>query len=292
MPSDFLQRVLFEDVNARAVLVRLDQVLDEIFAETTYPPAVQILLAESLLVVAMLSAGIKFDGRISLELQSSGSLSLLMADCSEDGGLRGIAQVDEQAELPDSPQLLFASLAGEANLVLILEPSGGGQRWQGIVPLEGEGLNEAIEAYFQRSEQLPTRVKLSVGAGHASGLMIQQMPGQSDDPDGWNRLEHLMATVHVDELLEPDMERLLEKLFHQETRRVFPARELRFDCPCTRERVLGVLQGLGADELQDMASQQEVVEVRCQFCNRAYQFDQFDLNAIIQSGDEGGPTVH
>ncbi len=292
MQRDFLQRVLFEDVNARAVLVRLDRVLDEIFAETTYPPAVQVLLAESLLVVAMLSSGIKFDGRISLQLQSTGPISLLLADCSEEGGLRGIAQVDEQAELPDSPEVLFATLVGAANLVLTLEPADGGQRWQGIVPLEGEGLHEAIEAYFQRSEQLLTRVKLAVGVGQASALMIQQMPGQHDDPDGWNRLEHLIATVRADELLEPDVKRLLDKLFHQETRRVFPARSLQFHCPCTRERVLGVLQGLGTDELQDMASQQETVEVRCQFCNRAYHFDEFDLNAIIQSGDESGPTVH
>lgn len=292
MHGDFLQRLLFEDVNARAVLVRLDDVLDEILAETGYPPAVQVLLAQSLLVVAMLSSGIKFNGRISLQLQSSGPLSLLMADCSEDGGLRGIARVDEQAELPDSPEVLFATLAGNCNLTLTLEPADGGQRWQGIVPLEGKGLDEAIEAYFVRSEQLATRVKLAVGTGQASALMIQQMPGQSDDPDGWNRLEHLIATVHADEMLEPDMERLLEKLFHQENRRVFPVRELKFYCPCTRERVLGVLQGLGADELQDMAEQQEVVEVRCQFCNRAYHFDEFDLSAIIQSGDEGGPTVH
>lgn len=292
MQGDFLQRILFEDVNARAVLVRLDKVLDEIFAETTYPPAVQILLAQSLLVVAMLSSGIKFNGRISLQLQSSGPLSLLMADCSEEGGLRGIARINEQAELPDSVEMLFAALAGDSNLTLILEPADGGQRWQGIVPLEGRGLDEAIEAYFVRSEQLATRVKLAVGTGQASALMIQRMPGPSDDPDGWNRLEHLMATVHADEMLEPDMERLLEKLFHQENRRVFPARELQFHCPCTRERVLDVLQGLGAEELRDMAEQQENVEVRCQFCNRAYYFDEFDLNALIQTGEEGGPTVH
>jgi molecular chaperone Hsp33 len=292
MQGDFLQRVLFEDVNARAVLVRLDSVIREIFSETSYPAAVQVLLAESLLVVAMLSSGIKFRGRISLQLQSSGPLSLLMADCSEDGGLRGIARIDEESELPDSPENLFATLAGAGHLVLILEPAGGGQRWQGIVPLEGQGLDEAIEAYFMRSEQLPTRVKLAVGNGQASALMIQQMPGSSDDPDGWNRLEHLMATVHADEMLEPDMERLLEKLFHQENRRVFPSRELRFHCPCTRERVLDVLQGLGTAELQSMLEEQETVEVRCQFCNRAYHFDQFDLNAIIQSGGEGGPTVH
>jgi molecular chaperone Hsp33 len=296
-PGDFLQRVLFEQINARCVLVRLDEVIGQVLEDADYPPAVRELLAQSLLVVALLSSGIKFNGRISLQLQSSRSLPLLMADCTEDGGLRAIARMDEQTlDVPDDPARLFAALVEDGILTLTLEPADGGQRWQGIVPLEGKGLDQAIEAYFERSEQLPTRLRLAVADGKASALMLQQMPGQGEDEDedkdGWNRLLHLLATVKPSEMLELDAETLFYRLFHEESRRLFPPRPLKFFCPCTRERVLGVLQGLGAGELESLAEEEEVVEVRCQFCNRAYHFDQFDLNAIIQSGDEGSQTVH
>ncbi len=295
--TDYLQRVLFEDVSARCVWVRLEAVVDEVLSETSYPPAVAELLAQSLLVVAMLSSGIKFKGRISLQLQSSsGPLPLLMADCTEQGGLRAIASLAEDAALPGKVEELFAMLLEDGILTLTLDPPDGGQRWQGIVPLEGANLSEAIEAYFQRSEQLPTRLRLAVnrntGTTSACALMIQQMPGEDGDDDGWNRLLHLFATVGPAEMLQLAGDELLQRLFHQENRRVLPARPLKFYCPCSRERVLGVLQGLGATELADLAEKEKVVEVRCQFCNRAYHFDQLDLAAIIQSGDEGSSTVH
>jgi molecular chaperone Hsp33 len=290
--QDYLQRILFEEINARCVWVRLDGVVNEVLGESDYPTAVGDLLARALLVVATLSSGIKFKGRISLQLQSAGPIKLLMADCTEDGGLRGIARLAEGAELPSSSEALFAALASDGILTLTLEPPDGGQRWQGIVPLEGADLAEAIEAYFVRSEQLDTRLKLAVGQGRAAALMIQQMPGEADDEDGWNRLEHLMATVQAEEMLGLEAEVLFNRLFHQEKRRMFEARPLRFFCPCNRERVMDVLSGLGALELQRMAEQEEVVEVRCQFCNRAYAFDPFDLAAINDTGEQGSRTVH
>ncbi len=295
--TDYLQRVLFEDINARCVWVRLEAVIDEVLNETAYPPAVAELLTQGLLVVATLSSGIKFKGRISLQLQSSaGPLSLLMADCTEQGGLRAIASLADDADFPDTADQLFAMLLNDGILTLTLDPPEGGQRWQGIVPLEGLSLAEAIEAYFLRSEQLPTRLRLAVNKGpeqsSACALMIQQMPGNGTDDDGWNRLLHLFATVGPAEMLQLAGDELLQRLFHEENRRLLPARSLEFYCPCSRERVLGVLQGLGANELADLAEKERVVEVRCQFCNRAYHFDQLDLAAIIQSGDEGSSTVH
>lgn len=289
---DYLQRVLFEDINARAVSVRLDGVVEQVLGEADYPTAVGGLLARALLVVATLSSGIKFKGRISLQLQSSGPLKLLMADCTEDGGLRGIARLADGAEAPADAEALFATLAEDGILTLTLDPPEGGQRWQGIVPLEGADLAEAIESYFLRSEQLDTRIRLAVGQGRAAALMIQQMPGEAEDDDGWNRLQHLMATVKPEEMLALQSEALFSRLFHEEKRRLFEARPLRFFCPCSRDRVMDVLSGLGSEELGRMAEEEEVVEVRCQFCNRAYQFDPFDLSAITETGEEGSRTVH
>ena len=297
MPSDYLQRLVFEEINARCIWVKLEGVLDSVLADGDYPPVIADLLAQALVVVALLSSGIKFSGRISLQLRGDGPLSLLMADCTAEGGLRGIARQREDADLPDDGPALFQRLAASGTLTITLEPEHGGQRWQGIVPLEGDGLAAAIEAYFERSEQLPTHVRLACGEQRACALMLQRLPdeggtGADVDPDGWNRLEHLVRTVGSEELLQVGGPELFKRLFHAEPRRLFPARALSFHCPCSRDRVLDVLKSLGSVELADMAAEQDVVEVRCQFCNRAYHFDQLDLQALIQGPGEGSQSVH
>lgn len=291
--KDRLQRLLFEQISARSVWVQLDEVISEVRERADYPPAVADLVSRGLLIAAAMSSGIKFEGRITLQLQSSGPVSLLMADCTEEGGLRGLARLSEDARTPDSSEALFAELADSGVLTLTLEPADSGKRWQGIVPLEGDSLEQAIEHYFVQSEQLPTRFRLAVDDDRACALMIQQMPDESDDADGWNRLGHLLDTLNDTEMLASDGEEVLHRLFHAERRRLFPPRELHFECPCTRERVAEVLQGLGADELRMLASEQEQVEVRCEFCNEAYYFDQVDLAALIQGGvPDDNITVH
>lgn len=294
--TDYLQRVVFEELDARCVYVSLEQVVAEVLAKDDYPPALAELLGQGLLVAAALSSGIKFEGRVSLQLQSSGALKLLVADCTHEGGLRGIAKLSEGSSCPLSLEALWTELGRDGVLTLTLEPADGGRRWQGIVPLEGDGLNQAIEAYFQRSEQLETRLALAFGGGSGKALMIQQMPPSatgSSDEDGWSRLGHLMSTLGKAELLEVSGGDLLDRLFHEERRRVFPARPLKFHCPCSRDRVLDLLGSLGAAELTALFEIQEIVEVRCQFCNQAYEFAQHDLGSLIDPSQSGGSqTVH
>ncbi|MCH8479272.1 MAG: Hsp33 family molecular chaperone HslO [Wenzhouxiangella sp.] len=292
---DFLQRIVFEDINARAVYVDLDSVVAEVLARESYPDTVAQLLAQALLVVAAMSSGIKFRGRVSLQLQGGGALKRLVADCTDGGGMRAIARLREGAIAPDDTASLWAMLGESGVLTLTLDPCDGGQRWQGIVPLEGRGLDQAIEAYFRRSEQLETRLRLAAADGRARGILIQQMPASSTvlaDEDGRNRLEHLLATVAASELLETPGRDLLDRLFHAEQRRVFPARALNFYCPCSRERVMALLGNLGAAELAGLFQIQEVVEVRCQFCNQAYNFAQEDMGELIESAAPGSDSLH
>ncbi len=291
--NDHLQRLMFEEINARCIWVQLDQVAAHVLSRADYPPAISDQLAQTLLVAATMSSGIKFEGRITVQLQSSGPVSLLMADCDHDGGVRGIAHLRDGASVPESSQDLFARLADDGTLALTVDPLQQGKRWQGIVPLEGASLEQALENYFQQSEQLPTRIRLAFDGQRASALMIQKMPGGTEDEDGWNRLEHLLDTLGPDEMLSSEGEQVLHRLFHAEARRIFPARELHFHCPCTRERVADVLQSLGANELRELAAEQHVVEVRCEFCNEAYCFDQVDLAALAQDGPpDDSTTVH
>lgn len=292
MSTDQLQRLLLEDINARSVVVHLDRVIDEVLGRSHYPEPVAGLLSEALLVAALCSSGIKFSGRISVQLRSTGPLKLLLADCTHDGGLRGIARFDENDILGART---FRELTEGGVLTFTVEPGQRGQVWQGIVPLSGDGLAEAVAGYFDQSEQLPSLVRLSVAGRRAAGMLIQRMPGSDPESDDWNRLEHLMATVGDAELLATNSETMLQRLFHADRRRLFPARELRFHCPCTRERVATMLRGLGSRELETMIESQSEVEVSCEFCNELYVFDRLDIRGLLLSDlpdAGGGETLH
>ena len=301
MNHDHLQRLLLEQANTRCVVVHLDSVYQNVLARGQYPENLARLLGETLVVAALCSSGVKFSGRISLQLRASGPLKLLMADCTDSGGLRGLARFDGD----DIQGGDFASLTQGGVLTMTIErtnqPSQAGGTWQGIVPLEGASMGEAIGNYFDRSEQLPTRLMLAVSDRRAAGVLLQRLPGPAEDQDGWNRLCKLLATTSAEELLGTDAETLLHRLFHQEQRRLFPARPLEFFCPCTRERVISVLRGLGEQELESIVESQGEVDVSCEFCNQNYAFDRLDIAQLLYSEisgptsddtSDGQPTVH
>lgn len=295
MMPDHLQRLLLERANVRCVVVHIDTVYTEVLERAHYPDALARMLGEALVVAALCSSGVKFTGRVSLQLRTSGPLKLLLADCTDAGGMRGLARFDPETVLPGAG---FAELAGDGILTMTIEPSGKGRTWQGIVPLTGQRMADAVADYFDRSEQLPTRVMLAVGDGRAAGILVQRMPGKPDDADGWNRVRTLLETVSDDELLETDSETLLHRLFHEETRRLFPARPLAFHCPCSRERVARVLRGLGEEELESIIEAQGEIDVSCEFCNEQYRFDRLDVGRLLRTevpesdDDDPSPTVH
>lgn len=293
MNRDHLQRVLLERANVRCVVVHLDDAYREVLARGNYPERVAALLGEALVVAALCSSGVKFEGRVSLQLRASSALKLLMADCTETGGVRGLARFDTEA-LPGSAG--FADLTRGGVLTMTVDPRDRGQMWQGIVPLVGDSMAEAVAAYFDQSEQLPTRVMLAVTGTSAAGVLIQRLPGTPADEDGWRRACRLLDTLDADELIGVDAPTLLHRLFHDETRRVFPARELGFYCPCSRERVAQVLRGLGEDELSEIIAAQGEVEVACEFCNQQYRFDRLDIDRLLRTSlpepDDDDPTVH
>ncbi|MEX0915052.1 MAG: Hsp33 family molecular chaperone HslO, partial [Wenzhouxiangellaceae bacterium] len=180
MNDDHLQRLLLEQANVRCVVAHLDTVYSEVLQRGRYPDLLASLLGESLVVAALCSSGVKFEGRVSLQLRASGAVKLLMADCTDDGGLRGLARFDADALLAVRE---FSEIAQGGVLTMTVEPAGKGRMWQGIVPLEGNSMAEAIAGYFDQSEQLPTRVILAVNESRAAGLLLQrlQLPAQLRD---------------------------------------------------------------------------------------------------------------
>ena len=280
MSDDHLQRLLLERANVRCVVAHVDDVYRSVLERGRYPDLLARTLGESLVVAALCSSGVKFHGRVSLQLRASGALKLLMADCTDDGGMRALARFEPEQMLGMHD---FAEMASGGVLTMTVEPSGGGRMWQGIVPIEGNGMADAVSTYFDQSEQLPTRVELAVTDTRAAGVLVQKLPGEADDDDGWNRVGRLLDTVGEAELLGTDAETLLQRLFHEERRRLFPPRALRFFCPCSRERVARVLRGLGADELDSLVETQGEVDVRCEFCNEQYRFDPLDVERLLRS---------
>lgn len=279
--ADRLTRFLLPNAGVRGVRVHLDQTWRQIRGRSDYPPAVAELLGEASAAAALFTGHAKVDGRLSIQLRGEGALRTLFAECTAAGTLRGIARTSEDGA-PVSRDL--RALGADAVLAVTIEnPATGGRepvRYQGLVPVEAESLAAAFEGYFQQSEQLPTRLLLGVDAGAAAGLMLQKLPGDAGDADGWNRASALFETLEADELLALRGDDLLHRLFHEEAVQVLAERPLSFACSCSRERVAGMLESLGADEARAALSD-GVATIRCEFCGQEYRFDHADMDTLF-----------
>ena len=229
--SDQLQRVIFEQADIRSVLVGLEQSYQQALVRHHYPALINTLLGEMMAAVSLLSATLKFDGRLILQAQSDNQLKVLMAECNHQRDLRAIARFD--GDLPEQAE--FCDLLAGGQLVITIEPEQG-KRYQGVVPLEGKQLSNCLEAYFAFSEQLPTKIHLVADEHRAAGFMLQVMPAKGDSADDWEHFSCLAATLSDDELLNLDNETILRRLFHEEDCRLFDADALQFKCDCSRKR--------------------------------------------------------
>jgi molecular chaperone Hsp33 len=278
-----LSRFLLERSGLRGVHVRLDAAWQAIRARAEYPEPVAALLGEACAAAAMFTGHVKVDGRLSIQLRGSGALRTLFAECTSQGRLRGLARFEEPLPEPLDPRHFGAdsmlAITIENTLGVQREP----QRYQGLVALDARSLAEAFEGYFGQSEQLPTRILLAADGARACGLILQQLPGASDEPDAWPRAQALFDTLGRDELLALPAETLLYRLFHEEGVRLLQQDALAFGCSCTRARVGGMLLSLGRQEAFD-SLQDGRVEVICEFCGQHYHFDPVDLEQLFAGG--------
>ncbi|MES3677023.1 Hsp33 family molecular chaperone HslO [Halomonas elongata] len=290
--TDQIQRFLFDNTNVRGEVVSLEKAYAEVLERHDYPPAVTRQLGELLAAVALLTETVKLDGTMSIEVRGKGALSLLMAESNPGGELRAIAQLDEDAAIPDD-DAGFTELFGEGQITITLDPREG-RRYQGIVTLERDSLAGCLEDYFSRSEQLPTRLWLAADAQRSAGLLLQRLPDESlnQDEDAWDRMVQLAATLTVDELLSLEQHDLLHRLFHEEQVRVFEPKALHFGCSCSRERIAGALLSLGEEELRDILAEQGGIATQCHFCHTRYQFTVAEVEAMLDDPDGPPPTVH
>jgi molecular chaperone Hsp33 len=270
---DQLGRFLLPGAGVRGVHVRLDDAWREMRDRAEYPPAAAELLGEAVAAAALFTGHAKVDGRLSVQLRGDGALRTLFAECTAAGTVRGIVQLDEG----HVSRHLVEAAAGGVLAITIENPGTGGRdpvRYQGLVALSADSLAGAFEDYFRQSEQLPTRLLLAADARQARGLMLQKLPGDGGDADGWNRASLLFDTLDPGELLEHPAEALVHRLFHQDAPQWLDRRDVHFGCSCSRERVAAMLVSLGRGEV-DAAVEAGggTAEVRCEFCGQTYRFD-------------------
>ena len=296
---DSLHRFLFEQYPIRGHLVHLDAAWRALIEHREYPQAIRDTLGEAVAASLLLAATVKFEGVLSLQLQGAGPVHLLLAQCTSGLGVRGLARYRDA----DAAGLVrIGDLIGGGNLTVTLETDAGAQRYQGIVPIAGERLAEVLQGYFDNSEQLPTRLWLHADAKSASGMLLQKLPGASSLPasdavlieDAWRRVQLIAQTLTAEELHTLADAEILRRLFNEDDVRLFEPSPVYFRCRCSRDRVAGMLQGLGEAETRSVLAERGEVEVRCDFCNRAYVFDAVDVVQLFKAASlrDSGSSVH
>lgn len=283
--ADALTRFAFRQTPVRGAIVQLGPTWQSIRSRHDARLETEPLLGEACAASALMFSNIKLTGQISLQLQGKGPLRLLLAQCTSQGELRAVLHADQPAT---GRSIGFRELTRGATLAITIERSQANQRYQGIVPLDGNSLAEALEGYFAQSEQLPTRLWLMADGHAAAGLMLQRMPGEAEDPDGWNRAAQLADTITPGEMLSLPAAVILQRLFHREDFEAYTPSAVRFGCACSRERVAEVLRALGEAEIHAALSEAGRVDVSCEFCNERYRFDVVDLGALFSALPSAG----
>ena len=272
--ADTLQRFSFDNTDIRGEVAHLNASFRDVMKRHQYPAMIAIELGELMAATALLSANLKFAGRLTLQVRLPGNVSLLQAETSEKGELRAIARYDDSVAVEE---LSFDN----GQMVITIEPEEG-QRYQGITAIEGGNIAKAMEEYFEQSEQLASRFWLECDGENAAGFMLQKMPAmESSDVDAWDRLTHLASTLKQEELLQLNNDVLLHRLYHEEEIRVYEPSELKFFCTCSKPRLATALMQLGYDELDTMLQESSKIEVNCEFCQQRYSFDRAQVEELF-----------
>jgi molecular chaperone Hsp33 len=285
MSEDRVRRFVFERYPIRGHSVRMSRAWLSLREHQDYPIAVQQLVGEAVSAAVLLAATLKFDGTLTLQMQGKGLVNLLVAQCTHDFKVRGMARHD-----PVGDAAGFRSLAGDGQIIVTVESTDRGSSYQGVVPITGDSLAESLEAYFLQSEQLPTRVLLASTPGVVAGMLVQRIAGVGGkqaptDPaaleEAWMKADLAMEGLSAAELLADDIEPRLVRMFGDDEVRVFSGHDVVHECRCSRERVANVLRSLGQEEVRSVIAEQGAVTVTCEFCQKPYRFDPIDAEQLF-----------
>ena len=294
--SDQLYRYIFNKAHVRGELVQLQQSYQSILDSYDYPPVIQRLLGELMAATCLLTATLKFEGEVALQIQSEGVVKYAVINGTHDQKLRGVARWDEQLKsLPEN----FSDLFNKGVMVITITPAEG-ERYQGMVSLDKPSLAECIEAYFEQSEQLATKVLLrtdvSQSPANAAGVLLQVLPTTSESTQASERpeFEHLIKlteTLTDEELFNLPAQDILYRLYHQEEAEVYQPQPVQFKCTCSKERSAAAIANVDKMELLDIIAKEGEIKMNCQYCHAEYIFDAIDVESI-HSGADNSSNVH
>lgn len=288
---DQLHRYLFENVAVRGELVTVSETLEQVLANHSYPQPVKNVLAELLVATSLLTATLKFDGDITVQLQGDGPMSLAVINGNNNQQLRGVARV--QGDIPENADL--KTLVGNGYLVITIAPKEG-ERYQGVVGLEGDTLAACLEDYFLRSEQLPTRLIIRTGEHEgkmaAGGILLQVMPAQNAQAADFEHLATLTDTIKAEELFTLPANDVLWRLYHEEEVTVYDPQAVEFKCTCSRERCADALRTLPDEEVDSILADDGEIDMNCDYCGSHYVFNAMDIAEIRNNASPADPQVH
>jgi len=268
--TDYVQRFLFEDLDIRGRLTCLTGAWRRMLDGRGYPQNVTTLLGHTTALNVLLGANQKDAGRVTLQVQGSGPIRLLVADCTAELRIRGMAQFREEAAAEKAERRLL----GVGRLAVTLEDMKSGRFYQSLVPLEGDSLEQIFSHYLSQSEQLPAYLRLFADGDAACGLLLEKLPKADErDPDGWNRVTQLAATLQLEETRDAQPYDLLTRVFPEELMRVFRLYAVEYHCPYDEDKVKDMLRGLGRGEVESILAEQGEVVIRNEMCNHEYRFD-------------------
>lgn len=290
--NDAVQRFLFDDLDVRGAVVRLDAVWRKLLDGREYPAPVAELLGQMSATALLLADNLKQPARLTIQLRGNGPVSLLVIDCNEGLNLRCMAHHAEH--LVATPVAApITELLGDGQLMLSLDAAAASAPYQSIVPLVGDSIAAVFEHYLQQSEQLESRFFLAASSTSATGLFLQKMPSADQrDADGWARIEALAATVRPEELLELPAEELLRRLFHEETVRVFTPRPVFNDCPPDWDKVRNMLLALGREDVYGSLKEKGSIVIRDELSNIEYRFSKTDIDLLFSHTPETPKSIH
>lgn len=289
MSNSFVRRFIFEGLDIRGAVVRLEEAWQQMQAGRDYQPTVAQLLGETTAVTALIAGQLKQPGRLTLQLRGNGPIQLLVMDCNEQLQMRGMARSNPVVLPASVPELLGAHQGGQ--LMMSLDMPDARQPYQSYVPMVGDSIAAIFEHYLEQSEQQPSRLFVTAAPKAAVCLFLQKMPATDHhDEDAWQRISHLASTVKPAELLELDAESLLTRLFHEDMNehgiRIYDPRPVVYHCPEDREKVSDMIRGLGRADAETILAEHGEILIRDDICNRDYRFTPEDVAALF-AGSEG-----
>jgi molecular chaperone Hsp33 len=268
--TDYVQRFLFENLDIRGRLTCLTGAWQRMLDGRGYPENVAELLGHTTALNVLLGANQKDAGRVTLQVQGSGPIRLLVADCTAELRIRGMAHYREEA----ARETVERQLLGDGRHAVTHEDLKSGRFYQSMVPLEGDSLEQIFSHYLSQSEQLPAYLRLFADGDAACGLLLEKLPKADErDPDGWNRVTQLAATLRLDETRDAQPYDLLTRVFPEELMRVFRLHSVEYHCPYDEDKVKDMLRGLGRNEVESILAEQGEVVIRNEMCNHEYRFN-------------------